>query len=146
MLKLKKIDLLAKNDKIHNKLLGERMLWPRKKSIKNLSACVEKRGRVVMGVWLQFRRGELGWGRRKGRRMRNRGRERRQSGYIYIGNYWWNHRRKFSVGIPVDEFAGDCATSLYGDPGLNPSIIPSVKSSEKNTRHHTVATFQKNTI
>jgi len=48
------------------------------KSIKNLSACVEKRGRVGMGVWLQFGRGELGWGRRR----RNRGREYRQSGYI----------------------------------------------------------------
>jgi hypothetical protein len=31
------------------------------KSIRNLSACVEKRGRVGMGVWLQFGRGELGW-------------------------------------------------------------------------------------
>jgi len=35
-----------------------------------------------MGGWLQFGRGELGWGRRKGRRRRNRGRESRQSGYI----------------------------------------------------------------
>jgi hypothetical protein len=48
------------------------------KSIRNLSACVEKRGRVGMGGWLQFGRGELGWGRRR----RNRGRECRQSGYI----------------------------------------------------------------
>jgi len=31
------------------------------KSIRNLSACVEKRGRVGMGGWLQFGRGELGW-------------------------------------------------------------------------------------
>jgi len=52
------------------------------KSIRNLSTCVEKRGRVGMGGWLQFGRGELGWGRRKGRRRRNRGRESRQSGYI----------------------------------------------------------------
>jgi len=50
------------------------------------------------------------------------------------------------VGIPAGDSAGDCATSLYGDPGLNPSVIPSVKSSEKNPRHHTVATFQKNYI
>ena len=41
MLKLKKIDLLIKNDKIHKK----RILWPR---TRNLSACVEKSG-------------ELGW-------------------------------------------------------------------------------------
>jgi hypothetical protein len=44
----------------------------RYKSIGNLSACVEKRGRVGMGGWLQFGIGELGWGRR-----RNRGGESR---------------------------------------------------------------------
>ena len=52
------------------------------KSIRNLSACVEKRGRVGMGGWLQFGRGEVGWGRKRGRRRRNRGRECRQTGYI----------------------------------------------------------------
>jgi hypothetical protein len=52
------------------------------KSIRNLSACVEKRGRVGMGGWLQFGRGEVGWGRRRGRRRRNRGRECRQSEYV----------------------------------------------------------------
>jgi len=31
--------------------------------------------RVEMGGWLQFGRGEVGWGRRRGRRRRNRGRE-----------------------------------------------------------------------
>jgi hypothetical protein len=41
------------------------------KSIRNLSVGVEKRGRVGMGGWLQFGRGEVGWGRRR----RNRGRE-----------------------------------------------------------------------
>jgi hypothetical protein len=41
------------------------------KSIRNLSACVEKKGRVRISIWLQFRRGELGWGRRR----RNRGRK-----------------------------------------------------------------------
>jgi hypothetical protein len=35
------------------------------KSIRNLSACVEKRGRVGMGGWLHFGRGEVGWGRRR---------------------------------------------------------------------------------
>jgi hypothetical protein len=45
------------------------------KSIRNLSDCVEKRRRVGMGGWLQFERGEVGWGRRRGRRRRNRGRE-----------------------------------------------------------------------
>jgi predicted alpha/beta-fold hydrolase len=31
------------------------------KSIRNLNVCVEIRGRVGMGSWLQFGRGELGW-------------------------------------------------------------------------------------
>jgi hypothetical protein len=53
------------------------------KNIRNLSACVEKRGRVRIGGWLQFGRGELGWGRRRGRRRRNRGRESRR-----VGIYW----------------------------------------------------------
>jgi hypothetical protein len=39
------------------------------KSIRNLSVCVEKRGRVGMGGWLQFGRGELG----RERKRRNRG-------------------------------------------------------------------------
>jgi hypothetical protein len=29
---------------------------------------------------------------------------------------------------------------------LNPSVIPSVKSSEKTPRHHTIASFQTNCI
>ena len=48
------------------------------KSIRNLNACVEIRGRVGMGSWLQFGRGELA----RGRRRRNRGGESRQSMYI----------------------------------------------------------------
>jgi len=46
--------------------------------IQKYNLSVEKRGRVGIGVWLQFGRGELGWGKRR----RNRGRECRQSGYI----------------------------------------------------------------
>ena len=48
------------------------------KSIRNLSVCVEKRGRVGMGGWLQFGRGELG----RERKRRNRGGESQQSVYI----------------------------------------------------------------
>jgi hypothetical protein len=114
------------------------------KSIRNLSACVQKRGRVGMGGWLQFGRGEEGWGRRRGRKRRRRRMGKRVSAeWVYIGFYRWNHRRTGFVGIPVGDSAGECATSLYGDPCLNPSVIPSVKSSEKNPCHHTVATFQK---
>ena len=88
------------------------------KSIRNLSACVEKRGRVGMGGWLQFGRGKVGWGRIKGRKRRNKV----SAEWVYI------------------------ATSLYGVPGFNPLVILLVKSSEKNPHHHTVATFQKNYI
>jgi hypothetical protein len=89
------------------------------KSIRNLSFCVEKRGRVRMGGWLQLGRGEVGWGRRR--------RNRVSAEWVYIDYYRWNHRWTRSVG----ESTGDRATSLYGDPGLNPLVIPSVKSSEK---------------
>ena len=61
---------------------------------------------------------------------------------VYIGFYRWNHRRTVFIGQIVGDFAGERATSLYGDPGLNPSV----KSSEKKPRHHTIATFQKNYI
>ena len=86
------------------------------------------------------------WERRVGMGKKKGKRKRVSAEWVYIGFYRWNHLRNVSVGIPVGESAGDCATSLYGDPGLNPSVIPSVKSSEKNPRHHTVATFQKNYI
>jgi hypothetical protein len=36
--------------------------------------------------------------------------------------------------------------SLYGYLSLNPSVIPSVKSSEKTPRHHAVASFQTKCI
>ena len=62
--------------------------------------------------------------------------------WVYIDFYRWNHRRTRSVS----DSAGKSATSLHGYPGLNPSVILSVKSSEKNPRHHTVATFQKKCI
>jgi len=62
--------------------------------------------------------------------------------WVYIDFYRWNHRRTRSVG----DSAGESVTSLYEYPSLNPSVIPSVKSSEKNPCHHTVVTFQKNCI
>jgi hypothetical protein len=82
----------------------------------------------------------VGWERRRGRRRRNRGRECRQMGYVYNGFNRWNHWRK----VPVGDSASESATSLYGYLGLNPSIIPSVKSSENTPRHHTVASFKTN--
>jgi hypothetical protein len=60
----------------------------------------------------------------------------------YIGFYRWNHRRISSVGIPIGNSDGECIMSLYGDTDLNPSVIPSVKSSEKIPHYHTVFSFQ----
>jgi len=95
-----------------------------------------------MGGWLQFGRGEV----RRERRRRNRGRECRQRGCVYNGFYRWKHRRNLSVSISIGDSVGDSATSLYDYLSLNPSVIPSVKSSEKTPRHHTVASFQTNFI
>ena len=61
---------------------------------------------------------------------------------VYNGFYQWNHRRNVSVGDSI----GESATSLYGYLGLNPPVIPLVKSSEKTPRHHTIASFQTNCI
>ena len=94
-----------------------------------------------MDGWLQFGRGEVGWGRRR----RNRGREEERVSVeaVYTGVYRRNHRQKYSVGNTVGDFAGVSDTSLLGCPGLNPSVFPSVNSSEKNPRHDVVATFKK---
>ena len=59
-------------------------------------------------------------------------------GSVYSGFYRQNHRRIHSVG--------ESATSLNDYLSLNPSVIPSVKSSEKTPRHHVVASFQTNCI
>jgi hypothetical protein len=63
-------------------------------------------------------------------------------GWVYNGFFRWNHRRINCVGDSID----DNATSLYDYLSLNPSVIPSVKSSEKTPRHHAVASFQTNCI
>jgi hypothetical protein len=46
----------------------------------------------------------------------------------------------------VGDSIGDSAMSLYGYLSLNPSVISSVKSSEKTPRHHAVASFQTKCI
>jgi hypothetical protein len=94
-----------------------------------------------MGGWLQFGRGEVGWGRRR----RNRGREEKRVSVeaVYTGVYRRHHRRKYSVGKPVGDFTGVCDTSLLGCPGLNPSVFSLVNSSEKNPHHPAVAFSKK---
>ena len=59
----------------------------------------------------------------------------------YIGFYRWNHRRTRPVGIPVGNSDGEWTTSLYGDPGLNSLVIPSVQLYEKIPLHQNVFFF-----
>jgi len=89
--------------------------------------------------------GRGGMGKKK-RKKKDKQRKRVSAKWVYNGFYLWNHRRTSFVGDSIDDSAGESATSLYDYLGLNPSVIPSVKSSEINPRHHTVATFQKNCI
>jgi hypothetical protein len=48
-----------------------------------------------------------------------------------------------SVGKTVGDSAGVSDTSLFGCPGLNPSVFPWVNASEKNPRHPAVAISKK---
>ena len=64
---------------------------------------------------------------------------------VYIAFYRSNHRRITAVSIPVGTSDDKRATSLYGDPDLNLSVIPSIKSYEKIQRHHNVSSFQNST-
>jgi len=66
-------------------------------------------------------------------------RKRVSAEWVYNGFYRWNHRRNVSVGIPVGDSTDESVTSLYGYPDLNPSVIPSAKSSEKI---HVIAPLQ----
>jgi hypothetical protein len=54
-------------------------------------------------------------------------------GWVYYGFYRRNHRRNNSVGDSIGDSVGDSATSLYAYLSLNPSVIPSVKSSNVTT-------------
>ena len=87
-----------------------------------------------------------GRGRMRKKKKEKQGKRVSAEGSVYNGFYRWNHRWNSSVGISIGDFVGDSVTSLYGYLSLNPSIIPSVKSSEKTPRHHTVASFQTNFI
>jgi hypothetical protein len=88
-----------------------------------------------MGVWLQFGRGAAVWEGRGGMGKKKKEKQRKRVSadtWAYNGFFRWNHRRKYSVGDSV----GDSATSLYGYLGLNPSVIPSVKSPDVTTPLH----------
>jgi len=110
--------------------------------IRNLSACVENSGELEWVVDFS-----LGGERWDGKEEEGETKEEsvdRWGGYIMV----------FSDGI-TDGYIPSVipsvvpsvtATSLYGYLSLNPSVIPSVKSSEKTPRHHAVASFQTNCI
>jgi hypothetical protein len=79
----------------------------------------------LAAVW----EGRGGMGKKKKEKQRKRV---PADGWVYNGFFRWNHRRIPSVGDSV----GDSATSLYGYLSLNPSVIPSVKSSDVTTPLH----------
>jgi len=84
-----------------------------------------------MGVWLQFGRGAAVWEGRGGMRKKKKEKQRKRVSvdwWAYNGFFRWNHRWITSVG--------ESATSLYGYISLNPSVIPSVKSSDITTPLH----------
>jgi len=129
MLKLKRIDLLTKNDTIHKNGCCDHV-----QKYKKLECLCWEEGRVGMRGWLQFGRGEVGWGRR------NRAKECRQSGYIFTF---------------ADRIINGHIPSIY------PSVIVSRHCTEipvwiprhsvgkivwKNPRYHAIATFYKNYI
>jgi len=72
-------------------------------------------------------RGEMGKKKKEKQRKRVSA-----EGWVYNGFYRWNHRRTFSVGDSIS----NSTTSLYDNLSLNPSVIPSVKSSDITTPLH----------
>jgi hypothetical protein len=85
---------------------------------------VLRRGRLFFrGAWLfAVWEGRVGIGKKKEKLGRRGSVE-----WWYINFCWWNHRRTHSFDDFVGNSDGESVMSLYGDPGLNPSVIPSVK-------------------
>ena len=86
-------------------------------------------GGRLAAVW----EGRGGMGKKKKEKQRKRV---SVDGWVNNGFYRWNHRRNLSVGISIGDFVGDSATSLYDYLSLNPSVSPSVKSSDVTTPLH----------
>ena len=84
-----------------------------------------------MGVWQQFGRGGAVWEGRGGMGKKKKEKQWKRVS-AYNGFFRWNHRRITSVGDSV----GESVTSLYDYLSLNPSVIPSVKSSDVTTPLH----------
>jgi hypothetical protein len=107
------------------------------KSIRKMSACVEKRGIFLRGwVVVCSLEGESWDGEEEGEI------EEERVGRVWI--YWllpMESPTDTYYRVPVGNSNSEWAMSLYGDPGLNPLVIPLVKSSEKNPRRQTVYFF-----
>ena len=101
-------------------------------------ACVEKRGelRWVVGCSLGRERWD---GEEEGETEEETKAECQQRQYNILD---------LPTASPTENSVGDSAgvsdTSLFGCPGLNPSVFPSVNASEKNPRHPAVAISKKN--
>jgi hypothetical protein len=105
-------------------------------------ACVEKRGelRWVVGYSLG---GERWDGEEEGEEEEERKAECRQRQYNILDLPTASPTEN-SVGKTVGDSAGVSDTSLFGFPGLNPSVFPSVNAFEKNPRHPAVAISKNN--
>ena len=107
-------------------------------------ACVEKRGelRWVVGCSLGGERWDGEEEREEeGETEEERKRECRQRQYIL--DLPMESPTECSVGNTVGDFADVSDMSLFGCPSLNPSVFPSVNSSEKNPRHPVITIFKK---
>ena len=89
--------------------------------------CAEKREICFWGAGC-LQQGKVGMGKKKEKQGR-----RGSAKWSYINFCRWNHRRTTSVGDSVGHSDGESVTSLYGDPGLNPSVILLVKSPAKTS-------------
>ena len=86
-------------------------------------------GGRLAAVW----EGRGGMGKKKKEKQRKRV---SADGWVYNGFFRWNHWRIYSVGDSIGASVGESVTSLYGYLNLNPSIIPSVKSSDVTKSLH----------
>jgi len=80
-------------------------------------------------------------GEEEGETEEERKRECRQRQYIL--DLPMKSPTECSVDNTVGDSAGVSDTSLFGCPGLNPSVFSSVNSSEKNPCHPAIAIFKK---
>jgi len=84
-----------------------------------------------MGVWLQFGRGAAVWEGTGGMGKKKKEKQRKR-----VSVDWWAYNGFFRRITSVGDSVGESATSLYGYISLNPSVIPSVKSSDVTTPLH----------